>query len=83
MGTTRETVGKWRNALEHANDGRGDGELETHRPSRADEKSQCRALERSQPMLPMNLGYVKGVRHVYVRHGTTTLFAALASPTAR
>ena len=42
-----------------------------------DEKSQCQALERSQPMLPMNLGYVEGVTHDYVRHGTTTLFAAL------
>jgi len=42
-----------------------------------DEKSQCQALERSQPMLPMDLGYVEGVTHDYVRHGTTTLFAAL------
>lgn len=42
-----------------------------------DEKSQCQALERSQPMLPMGLGYVEGVTHDYKRHGTTTLFAAL------
>jgi len=42
-----------------------------------DEKSQCQALERSQPMLPLGLGYVEGVTHDYVRHGTTTLFAAL------
>lgn len=42
-----------------------------------DEKTQCQALERSQPMLPMGLGYVEGVTHDYVRHGTTTLFAAL------
>lgn len=42
-----------------------------------DEKSQCQALERTQPMLPLNLGYVEGVTHDYVRHGTTTLFAAL------
>lgn len=28
-------------------------------------------------MLPMNLGYVEGVTHDYVRHGTPTLFAAL------
>ncbi|MNT11034.1 Integrase core domain protein [compost metagenome] len=28
-------------------------------------------------MLPMGLGYVEGVTHDYVRHGTTTLFAAL------
>ena len=42
-----------------------------------DEKSQVQALERTQPMLPMGLGYVEGVTHDYVRHGTTTLFAAL------
>jgi putative transposase len=28
-------------------------------------------------MLPMGLGYLEGVTHDYVRHGTTTLFAAL------
>ena len=42
-----------------------------------DEKSQVQALERSQPVLPMGLGYVEGVTHDYFRHGTTTLFAAL------
>ena len=42
-----------------------------------DEKSQCQALERSQPVLPMGLGYVEGVTFDNVRHGTTTLFAAL------
>lgn len=42
-----------------------------------DEKSQIQALNRSQPMLPMGLGYVEGVTHDYIRHGTTTLFAAL------
>lgn len=42
-----------------------------------DEKSQCQALERTQPMLPMGLGYLEGVTHDYERHGTTTLFAAL------
>jgi putative transposase len=42
-----------------------------------DEKSQCQALERTQPVLPMGLGYVEGVTHDYIRHGTTTLFAAL------
>jgi putative transposase len=41
-----------------------------------DEKSQIQALERSQPMLPLGLGYVEGITHNYVRHGTTTLFAA-------
>ena len=42
-----------------------------------DEKSQIQALERTQPMLPMGIGYVEGVKHDYRRHGTTTLFAAL------
>jgi hypothetical protein len=42
-----------------------------------DEKSQIRALERAQPVPPMGLGYVAGVTHDYVRHGTTMLFAAL------
>jgi putative transposase len=42
-----------------------------------DEKSQIQALDRTQPILPMGLGYAEGVTHDYVRHGTTTLFAAL------
>ncbi len=43
----------------------------------ADEKSQVQALDRTQPMLPLGLGYVEGVTHDYKRHGTITLFAAL------
>ena len=42
-----------------------------------DEKSQIQVLNRTQPVLPMGLGYVEGITHDYVRHGTTTLFAAL------
>lgn len=42
-----------------------------------DEKSQIQALDRTQPTLPLGLGYVEGVTHGYIRHGTTTLFAAL------
>ena len=42
-----------------------------------DEKSQIQALERTQPVLPMGLGYIDGITHDYKRHGTTTLFAAL------
>lgn len=42
-----------------------------------DEKSQIQALERTQPHLPLGLGYVEGITHTYTRHGTTTLFAAL------
>jgi transposase len=40
-----------------------------------DEKSQIQALERTHPVLPMGLGYLEGVTHDYLRHGTTTLFA--------
>jgi putative transposase len=42
-----------------------------------DEKTQIQALDRTQPLLPMGLGYVEGVTHDYIRYGTTTLFAAL------
>ena len=42
-----------------------------------DEKSQIQALDRTQPMLPIGLGYAEGVTYEYYRHGTTTLFAAL------
>lgn len=42
-----------------------------------DERSQLQALKRTQPLLLLSLGYVEGVTHGYVRHGTTTLFAAL------
>ena len=40
-------------------------------------RAQVQALERSQPLLPLGLGYAEGVTHDYKRHGTTTLFAAL------
>ena len=46
-----------------------------------DEKSQIQALERSQPLLPLGLGYAEGVTHDDKRHGTTTLFAALDTAT--
>jgi transposase len=42
-----------------------------------DEKSQCQALERSQPGLPLGKGHIATRTHDYYRHGTTTLFAAL------
>ena len=42
-----------------------------------DEKSQIQALDRSQPLLPMRPGQVERRTHDYMRHGTTTLFAAL------
>lgn len=42
-----------------------------------DEKSQCQALERSQPGLPLGIGHIRTRTHDYTRHGTVTLFAAL------
>lgn len=42
-----------------------------------DEKFQIQALSRTQPVLPMGLGYFEGITLDYFRHGTTTLFAAL------
>ena len=42
-----------------------------------DEKSQIQALDRTQPGLPMKKGRCGTLTHDYVRHGTTTLFAAL------
>ena len=42
-----------------------------------DEKSQCQALERSQPGLPLGIGHIRTQTHDYIRHGTITLFAAL------
>src|SRR3989442_14201149 len=42
-----------------------------------DEKSQCQALERTQPGLPLGMGHIKTRTHDYIRHGTLTLFAAL------
>ena len=43
-----------------------------------DEKSQCQALERTQPGLPLGPHRVRTGTHDYVRHGTITLFAALS-----
>jgi len=42
-----------------------------------DEKSQIQALDRSQPVLPMMPGIPERQTHDYIRHGTTSLFAAL------
>jgi transposase len=42
-----------------------------------DEKSQCQALERTQPGLPLGIGHVRTRTHDYIRHGTITLFAAM------
>ena len=42
-----------------------------------DEKSQIQALDREQPVLPMMPGIPERRTHSYVRHDTTSLFAAL------
>jgi len=42
-----------------------------------DEKSQIQALDRTQPALPMWPGLPARMTHDYLRHGTTSLFAAL------
>lgn len=42
-----------------------------------DEKPQIQALDRSQPILPLQPGQVERRAHDYVRGGTTSLFAAL------
>jgi transposase len=48
-----------------------------------DEKSQIQALDRTQPVLPMQPGLAERRTHDYVRHGTTTLFAALEIATGK
>lgn len=42
-----------------------------------DEKTQCQALDRTQPSLPMKPGRGRTMTHDYKRNGTTDLFAAL------
>jgi transposase len=48
-----------------------------------DEKSQIQALERTQPLRPLASGRPERHTHDYLRHGTTTLFAALEVATGR
>jgi transposase len=48
-----------------------------------DEKSQCQALERRQPILPMRPGIPERQTHDYARHGVTCLFAALNTATGQ
>ena len=48
-----------------------------------DEKSQIQALDRTAPILPLRPGLPEKATHDYVRHGTTTLFAALEVATGR
>jgi transposase len=46
-------------------------------------KSQIQALDRTQKTLPMQPGHAERRTHDYVRHGTTTLFAALEVATGQ
>ena len=48
-----------------------------------DEKSQIQALERTEPVLPLAPGLPQRRTHDYLRHGTTTLFAALDVATGK
>jgi transposase len=48
-----------------------------------DEKSQIQALDRTAPILPIRPGIPEKQTHDYVRHGTTTLFAALEVATGK
>jgi transposase len=62
--------------------------LSLNPPTRAvvlcvDEKSQIQALDRTQPLLPLSFGVAERRTHDYLRHGTTTLFAALELATGK
>ena len=48
-----------------------------------DEKSQIQALDRTQPIFPLTLGLPERRTHDYLRHGTTSLFAALDVATGK
>lgn len=48
-----------------------------------DEKSQIQALERAAPILPLQPGLAERRSHDYIRHGTSTLFAALEVATGK
>jgi transposase len=48
-----------------------------------DEKSQVPALDRTQPVLPLRPGVPERQTHDYIRHGTTSLFAALDIATGK
>ena len=48
-----------------------------------DEKSQIQALDRTAPLLPMRPGQIERRTHDYIRHGTTSLFAALDTRTGK
>src|SRR5436305_2531419 len=67
----RDIVGLYMNPPEHA------------LVLRVDEKSHTHALDRTQPLLPMQPGQLERGTHDYKRNGTTSLFAALELKTNR
>jgi transposase len=67
----RDIVGLYRNPPEHA------------LVLCVDEKSQIQALDRTQPLLPLQPGQVERGTHDYKRNGTTSLFAALELKTSQ
>ncbi len=48
-----------------------------------DKKSQVQALDRTRPVLPLRPGVPERQTHDYLRHGTTSLFAALEVATGK
>src|SRR5919112_780695 len=62
--------------------------LYLHPPEQAvvlcvDEKPQIQALQRTAPTLPVRPGHPEAASFDYIRHGTTTLFAALEVATGK
>src|SRR3954469_21133077 len=62
--------------------------LYLHPPEKAvvlcvDEKPQVQAVQRTAPVLPVRPGHPEAASFDYVRHGTTTLFAALEVSTGK
>jgi len=49
--------------------------------SRSTRRPQVQALDRTQPVLPLDFGKAEQRTHDYIRHGTTNLFAALNTAT--
>ena len=48
-----------------------------------DEKTQVQALDRTAPILPIRPGLPEKATYDYIRHGTTSLFAALDVATGK
>src|SRR5471030_3018488 len=86
--TTTSSPGGWTNNFKLSNDPHFEEKLVDvvglymNPPARAvvfsfDEKTQCQAMDRTQPSLPMVPGRAGTMTHDYKRNGTTDLFAAM------